>query len=199
MNDITISVSHLLLILPVVGIIGIILVASKFFRISSVIRPLVILLLNIAIIGTLFVFLFASPTRLHRIQSAVSSSINTHPSITPLQKEKIHLRIDQAVAGAEIQRQQIATYVQQQHEFMQKHLSSTGQAIDSAHIRWSNVSHRTWLSSVLIGFAVFAFLYICYLFLDASTRGQFTWSLRILSALTFICLFITIHLLRGSL
>lgn len=199
MNDITISVSHFLLILPVVGIIGIILVASKMFRISSIIRPLVILLLNIAIIGGLFVFLFANPTRLHRIKSAVSSSINTHPSITPLQKEKIHLRVDQALARAETHQQQITTYAQQQHEFMQEHLAKADQTFHTTKIRWSNVSHRTWLSSVLIGFAVFAFLYISYLFLDASTRGQFTWSLRILSALTFICLFITIQLLRGSL
>lgn len=176
-----------------------ILVASKVFHATSLYRAMLFMLLSVALIGGVFFFLFANPSGLHRIQSTISSSIDAEPSLSPIQKEKFHLRLDQAVAGAEIHQQQIATYTQQQHEFIQKHLAGADQVYRSAKIRWSNSSHGTWMSSILIGFAVLAFLYISYLFLDASTRGQFTWSLRILSALTFVCLIITIQLLRGSL
>lgn len=40
--------------------------------------------------------------------------------------------------------------------------------------------------SVFLAFAVAGILFLGYLFLDASTRGHFTWSLRITCLLTFV-------------
>lgn len=44
-----------------------------------------------------------------------------------------------------------------------------------------------WIAGSLVtAFALAAFLYVGYLFLDAGTRGQFTWSLRIVSLVAFL-------------
>lgn len=53
--------------------------------------------------------------------------------------------------------------------------------------------------SVMTAFAIAAFLYVGYLFLDASTRGHFTWTLRILSAFAFVAICIAMAALRHRL
>lgn len=49
--------------------------------------------------------------------------------------------------------------------------------------------------TALTAIAIAAFLYIGYILLDASTRGQFTWSLRIMSLLAFAILFGAVSLI----
>ena len=46
------------------------------------------------------------------------------------------------------------------------------------------------------GLIVLAFLYIGYLFLDAGTRGQFTWTLRIISIVAFFGMCGVVAILR---
>ncbi len=55
---------------------------------------------------------------------------------------------------------------------------------------------RGRLGTGLTALAIAAFLFVGYVFLDASTRGQFTWSLRILSAVAFGMIFAAMALLR---
>jgi len=52
--------------------------------------------------------------------------------------------------------------------------------------RWVRNPDGGWIVRTLVtALALAAFLYVGYLFLDAGTRGQFTWSLRIVSLLAF--------------
>lgn len=51
----------------------------------------------------------------------------------------------------------------------------------------------------LMAFAIGAFLYLGYIFLDAGTRGYFTWSLRIVSVVTFAALCLALSVLRHGL
>lgn len=55
------------------------------------------------------------------------------------------------------------------------------------------------LWSLLTAFTIAALLYLGYIFLDASTRGHFTWRLRILSVLTFAVLCAVVVALRNGL
>lgn len=48
----------------------------------------------------------------------------------------------------------------------------------------------------LMAFAIGALLYLGYIFLDAGTRGHFTWSLRFVSVVTFAALCLAISVLR---
>lgn len=74
----------------------------------------------------------------------------------------------------------------------------------------SNIPHRTVaglrqmrskgiVAWGLTAFAIGALLYLGYLLLDASTRGQFTWSLRLASLLTFAALCAAMSVLRHGL
>jgi len=54
----------------------------------------------------------------------------------------------------------------------------------------STLLRRPW--GVFQALVVALFLYVGYVFLDASTRGQFTWKLRILSAMAFATIVILI-------
>lgn len=58
---------------------------------------------------------------------------------------------------------------------------------------------RGLLWSLIFAAAIGAFLYIGYLFLDAGTRGQFTWSLRLLSLVAFSVLWAAMTMLRHTL
>lgn len=53
--------------------------------------------------------------------------------------------------------------------------------------------------TVILGGAITVFLYLAYLFLDAGTRGHFTWQLRIISILAFVGICVAIAALRGGL
>jgi hypothetical protein len=53
--------------------------------------------------------------------------------------------------------------------------------------------------SVATALVLAAFLFVGYILLDASTRGQFTWSLRILSALAFVAIVWAMAALRHGL
>ena len=55
---------------------------------------------------------------------------------------------------------------------------------------------RGRLGTGFTALAIAAFLFVGYVFLDASTRGQFTWSLRILSAIAFGLIFAVASMLR---
>ena len=44
--------------------------------------------------------------------------------------------------------------------------------------------------------AIAAFLYIAYLFLDASTRGHFSWSLRVVSIILFGVIYVAVAVIR---
>lgn len=59
---------------------------------------------------------------------------------------------------------------------------------------WSR--HGRGISSLLTALAIGAFLYLGYILLDASTRGHFTWSLRLLSLFSFSVLVGALVLLR---
>ncbi len=50
--------------------------------------------------------------------------------------------------------------------------------------------------NLVTGFSIAALLFVAYVFLDASTRGHFTWSLRILSVLVLVGIFATMAALR---
>ena len=54
-------------------------------------------------------------------------------------------------------------------------------------------------ASGLMAFAIGALLYLGYIFLDAGTRGHFTWSLRIVSVVTFAALCLALSILRHGL
>jgi len=51
---------------------------------------------------------------------------------------------------------------------------------------WSKRVIVYGVPSFFLAFAVVGILFLGYLFLDANTRGQFTWSLRITCLLTFV-------------
>ena len=59
--------------------------------------------------------------------------------------------------------------------------------------------HDGVLASVVTALAIAAFLFLGYIFLDASTRGHFTWSLRILSVLVFVTICVAMAALRHGL
>jgi hypothetical protein len=50
--------------------------------------------------------------------------------------------------------------------------------------------------NLVMGLSIAALLFVAYIFLDASTRGHFTWSLRILSVLVLVGIFATMAALR---
>ena len=54
-------------------------------------------------------------------------------------------------------------------------------------------------ASGLMAFAIGALLYLGYILLDAGTRGHFTWSLRIVSVVTFAALCLALSILRHGL
>jgi hypothetical protein len=53
--------------------------------------------------------------------------------------------------------------------------------------------------TIVSGIALAAMIYLAYLFLDAGTRGQFTWPLRVFSVVAFvgICVLLVLYG-RGS-
>jgi hypothetical protein len=53
--------------------------------------------------------------------------------------------------------------------------------------------------TLVMGAAIAIFLYLAYLFLDAGTRGHFTWQLRIISVLAFVAVCVAIAALRDGL
>jgi len=53
--------------------------------------------------------------------------------------------------------------------------------------------------NLVTALSIAAFLFVGYVFLDASTRGHFTWSLRILSMLVLVGVFVTMAALRVGL
>lgn len=53
--------------------------------------------------------------------------------------------------------------------------------------------------NLVTALSIAALLFVAYVFLDASTRGHFTWSLRILSALVLVGIFATMAALRSGL
>lgn len=55
---------------------------------------------------------------------------------------------------------------------------------------------RCILSSLLTAAVIAAFLAVGYVFLDASTRGQFTWSLRIVALVAFAAIYVAMSALR---
>lgn len=62
-----------------------------------------------------------------------------------------------------------------------------------------SLRHGDVLGTVLTALAIAAFLYMGYVFLDASTRGHFTWSLRLLSIVVFAAVCVTMAALRHRL
>ena len=62
---------------------------------------------------------------------------------------------------------------------------------------WATRGGIAW--TLLMGVAIAAFLYLSYLFLDAGTRGHFTWQLRVISVLAFVGICVAIAALRGGL
>ena len=71
----------------------------------------------------------------------------------------------------------------------QQTVSRYGQGATRGGIVWT----------LLKGVAIAAFLYLSYLFLDAGTRGHFTWQLRVISVLAFVGICVAIAALRGGL
>jgi hypothetical protein len=70
--------------------------------------------------------------------------------------------------------------------------------------RWTNVGSCKYLStrsggvlaSLMTALAIAVFLYVGYVCLDASTRGHFTWSLRLLSIVVFAAVCVLMAALR---
>lgn len=80
---------------------------------------------------------------------------------------------------------------------IQVHTQDAGHSIQGRVVtaaRASTPRSALW-GSVLTAVAIATLLYIGYILLDASTRGQFTWSLRILSILAFVVLFGAVSLI----
>jgi hypothetical protein len=53
--------------------------------------------------------------------------------------------------------------------------------------------------NILTAFSIAALLFVGYVFLDAGTRGQFTWSLRILSVMVLAGIFLAMAALHVGL
>lgn len=72
--------------------------------------------------------------------------------------------------------------------------------IDHKVVPFTRLNERSWRAmtvwTLLSALAIGSFLYLSYLFLDASTRGHFTWSLRFLSLITFGVLVTAVTLLQ---
>ncbi|MFQ5494002.1 MAG: hypothetical protein ACE5EX_01345, partial [Phycisphaerae bacterium] len=60
----------------------------------------------------------------------------------------------------------------------------------------ASIRRSAVLGSLVTAAAIALLLYLGYLLLDASTRGHFTWPLRILSVVAFVTLFAAVVLLR---
>ena len=68
---------------------------------------------------------------------------------------------------------------------------------DRVGVRMGRISGRSNLAWVVLSAIAFAaLLYLGYLFLDAGTRGQFSWSLRIVSLITFVVMLAAVHALH---
>ncbi len=133
--------------------------------------------------------------------SAQSAEQYTFPSIPPRPSEiEIQAHIDAAMSHVQLDQQRI------EHQ-MQLQINAMEGDVALVNVHDHQPSHRRLFNrgflgkSLMIGMVMFAFLYVCYLFLDAGTRGQFTWSLRIISLFAFIMMMIVIQVLhhRGSL
>ncbi len=68
-----------------------------------------------------------------------------------------------------------------------------------SRVRHLPVSLALLLPSLLTALSIGAFLAVGYVFLDAGTRGQFTWSLRIASVVAFAAICVAISALRQQL
>ena len=102
--------------------------------------------------------------------------------------------------GAEAVNEAARQVAQQTREFTVQHSIPSVPLV--AHRVVDGVRHARPVglaSSALMAFAMGAILYLGYIFLDASTRGHFTWSLRIVSVLTFAALCLAISVLRHGL
>lgn len=68
-----------------------------------------------------------------------------------------------------------------------------------SRVRHLPVGIALLLPSLLTALSIAAFLAVGYVFLDAGTRGQFTWSLRIASVVAFAAICVAISALRHQL
>lgn len=128
--------------------------------------------------------------------SAHSAELHSFPTVPPNPNEiEIQAHIDTAISNVQIVQRRIENQIQLQIDAME---GDVALAIVHDHPpSRRRLFKRGFLgTSLVIGFVMFAFLYICYLFLDAGTRGQFTWSLRIISLFAFIMMMIAIQVLH---
>lgn len=65
--------------------------------------------------------------------------------------------------------------------------------VERSHKR---LTHRRIVGSLVLALAIAAFLYVAYLLLDASTRGHFSWSLRVVSVILFGVIYLAVAVLR---
>ncbi len=68
--------------------------------------------------------------------------------------------------------------------------------LDRVRTRLDHLGHSRVGEVVLSAIALAALLYLGYLLLDASTRGQFSWTLRIVSIITFGVIIAAVHALQ---
>ncbi|MCP4247722.1 MAG: hypothetical protein GY778_11795 [bacterium] len=73
------------------------------------------------------------------------------------------------------------------------------QAKTMPHDRTRLQVERPGIRAVLAAVVLAAMIFLAYLFLDSGTRGQFTWPLRIFSALAFVGICVALVLFGGDL
>ncbi len=151
-------------------------------------------------------FLFVGPRsrpvapRIHMPELPDAGAVEAYVAEIRAQREQVEQRV-----GEELRRGAEAVALAARGIGVQTQVT----VLEPLKIRISRLSEgpgaKSWvrpgsvLWSGVTAFAVAALLYLGYLFLDASTRGQFTWSLRIVAVFTFGALFAAISVLRSGL
>lgn len=196
-----------LLILPVVALLGIVLLVS--LRKFSFVKMAFAVMFSLCIAGVIVVVVAGNPEarmKVFRPGSMIAMTSHSYEApVVPLvpSNAEIQAHIDEAMSRVRIDQERFENEMQVRIDTMEGTMA-TSYVYDSKsqrrHHPQRGLPGRLG-TSLVIGFVMFAFLYVCYLFLDAGTRGQFTWSLRIASLLAFVFMMVAIQVLhqRGSL
>lgn len=199
-------------LLMLLAIFATIIAARMLYRVTRRIglQWVLTLLFVLALLGTMVLFRGAKPcsTSIH-LAPHVALPVPT-VAVPPRPELDIAPAMDQARVDYEI------TYVDVGDgptQFVESHVARDGRVGVHAGANQTVVikPRRTLFQYVqagkkdgivwtaILGGAIILFLYLAYLFLDAGTRGHFTWQLRIISVVAFVGICVAIAALRGGL
>ena len=121
----------------------------------------------------------------------------TAPAALDAAGRSLPLETSAAASETELSSKHVAHEVRSASRHLTREPRSTARRLRS-EVRRSARGFRGWVRGysgeglggmLVMAFALAAFLFVGYVFLDAGTRGQFTWSLRLVSLLAFVLFF----------